>query len=251
MFPSFQKLVVMLTYPPALTLCLLVLAVGLLFLRYRGSGGVLMTVAVAWSVLWSIPLASDWLRSHLERQYPVLDEARLPEADAIVVLGGGGPYTWMRRAHVRPEDLPSSRLAAGARAWQAGRAPVVILSGGGENGESEARRMAAAITRLGVPESSLLLEERSRSTRDNARFTAALAERHGMHRVLLVTSSVHMPRAVVHFRGEGIDTIPVPIPERARRTRWTERWLPSRSALWRSGRAIKEYGGLLMAHLQS
>lgn len=251
MFQSLQKLLVTLTYPPTLTLCVLLVAACLFFLRWRRSGGVLMTVAVAWSVLWSIPLASDWLRSHLEQQYPVLDEARLPQADAIVVLGGGNWYAWMRRTHVRAEDLKSSRLAAGARAWLADRAPVVVLSGGGRNGDSEARMMASAIARLGVPASSVMLEERSQSTQDNARFTATLLEHHGMDRVLLVTSSVHMPRAMLQFQREGVDAVAVPVPEHARRTSWADRWLPSRSALWRSGRAIKEYGGLMLLYLRN
>ena len=248
---TLQKLLVALTYPPALTLCALLLAAGLMFLRRRWSAGVLAAAAMAWSGLWSIPVASDWLRGHLERRHPVQDEARLPEADAIVVLGGGSRYAWLRRARIRPEDLESSRLAAGARAWHAGRAPVVVLSGGGDNGRSEARRMAFAIARLGVPASRVLLEERSRSTRDNARYTAELLERHRLRRVLLVTSSVHMPRAMLQFDRAGIDAIAVPVPERARRTTWTERWLPSRRALWRSGRAIKEYGAILMLHLRS
>lgn len=252
---SLQKLAVALTYPPALSLVLLFLAVALLLLRQRKVGLVVAAFGVAWSGFLSVPLASDWVRGRLEQRYPVIDEAQLPQADAIVVLGGGSRYRWLDRPNITAEDLESSRLAAGARAWLAGRAPVVVLSGGGDDGgdvdASEAHRMARAITRLGVPEDALLLEYRSRNTRDNARYTAELADEHGLHRVLLVTSSLHMPRAVLQFRDEGVNVIPVPVPERARRDRWTQRWIPSRSALWRSGRAIKEFAGIVMARLQN
>lgn len=256
MSQALQKLIVGLTYPPALSLCLLVLAVGLLLLRYRRSAAAVFAAAVAWSALLSVPTASDWLRGRLEQQYPLVEEAALPYADAIVVLGGGVRYGWLDRPDVRPEDLQNSRLAAGARAWLAGRAPVVILSGGGENAgegsdDSEARMMATAIERLGVPPSALLLEERSRNTRDNARYTAAIARTRQAHRILLVTSAIHMPRAIEQFQGEGIDVVAVPVPERARRVSWKDRWFPSRSALWRSGRAIKEFGGLLMIRIQN
>jgi uncharacterized SAM-binding protein YcdF (DUF218 family) len=59
-----------------------------------------------------------------------------------------------------------------------------------------------------------------------------------------------MPRASFWFRATGLDVVPVPVPE-PRIGDWTRRWLPSRDALWRSGRAWKEYAGLLEAHLET
>jgi uncharacterized SAM-binding protein YcdF (DUF218 family) len=250
MLSSLQDLIVSLTYPPTLSVWLLVCGGLVLLLHRRKLALAIMAFAIAWSVVWSIPQASDWLRGHLEARYPVVAEATLPEADAIVVLGGGH-YGWLDRPGIGPEQLESSRVAAGARAWRAGRAPRVILSGGGARvGKSEARTMAYAIGKLGVPASAVVLEERSRDTHDNARYTAALLGPDGTRRVLLVTSSLHMPRASLVFRQAGIDVVPVPVPETMPRATWRERWFPSRGALWRSGRAWKEYAGLLAVHLQ-
>lgn len=251
---SLQKLVIALTYPPALTLVLLAFAAVLLLLRRVRLGAGVAVLAIAWTGALSIPVVSDWVRERIERQYPPVDEATLPTADAIVVLGGAMHFYWLERENVTAYDLENSRLAAGARAWLAGRAPVIVLSGGGKNGgdaASEARLMANAIQRLGVPADALVLESRSRNTRDNARYTADLAQRHGFHRILLVTSSLHMPRALVEFGKEGVDVVPVPVPENGRRDQWSQRWVPSRRALWRSGRAIKEFGGLVMARLRN
>jgi uncharacterized SAM-binding protein YcdF (DUF218 family) len=241
-----HKLLVSLTYPLVLSAALLALAVVLLALRQRRLAAVLGAMAFGWSLFWSMPAASDWLRDSLERRHPVVSEASLPRADAIVVLGGGS-YEWTARPDVDPDDLVNSRLAAGARAWRAGRAPIIILSGGrGRPGHTEADLMADAIAHLGVPASALLLEQHSRNTRDNAVFTARLARQHGVHRILLVTSSLHMPRASLLFRDEGVRVIPVSVPEpTSLRLGWVRRWLPTRSALWRSGRALKEYAGLL------
>lgn len=249
--PALHDFLVSLTYPPRFSLWLLIMAgVVMLFLRWRGIGLVLAALAFAWSALWSVPTFSDALRWTLEQRYPVVEETKLPQVDAIVVLGGGGSEWWMDRENVTAEELESSRVAAGARAWLAGRAPVVILSGDGEGKGSEAARMADAITRLGVPRSALILEKRSDDTRENARQTAALAERRGIERILLVTSQVHMPRAHLLFREAGVDAVPLAVPERADRDEWHDRWLPSRSALWRSGRAVKEYAGLVAARLR-
>jgi uncharacterized SAM-binding protein YcdF (DUF218 family) len=79
-------------------------------------------------------------------------------------------------------------------------------------------------------------------------FTARLARPRGIHRILLVTSSLHMPRASLLFREAGFEVVPVAVPEGSSADRWADRWLPTRRALWRSGRALKEYAGLLALH---
>jgi uncharacterized SAM-binding protein YcdF (DUF218 family) len=241
---------VSLSYPPVLSAWVLVLAALVLVLGRRRMAAGIAAAAIAWTGLWSLPSCSDWLRNTLiDRSPVVVDSYLLPKADAIVVLGGGDRYDWMKREAVNADELPYSRVAAGARAWQAGRAPLVILSGGRGGRDTEADGMARAMARLGVPGSALLLEQRSRDTRDNALYTAELAQARGVHHVLLVTSSVHMPRASLWFRDAGIRVTPVAVPEPSPRTGGA-RWLPSRGALWRSGRAIKEYAGLLGALLR-
>lgn len=248
MLSSLEHFVVSLTYPPTLSAGLLACAGLAALLRMRRLAAASAALAFAWSLLWSIPQASDWLRGGLEARYPVVAESALPHADAIVVLGGGH-YGWLKLPDIHIDQLESSRIAAGTRAWRSGRAPTVILSGGGAPGDTEARTMAAAAIKLGVPASALLLEEHSRNTQDNAHYTAALADRHGIRTVLLVTSALHMPRAMLQFRDAGIHATAVPVPEKADRSHWSDRWLPSRGALWRSGRAFKEYIALLAAHL--
>lgn len=245
---TLADLVVSLSYPPAFSLCLLGIALLAWMLRRRWIAGGVAGLALAWSALWSIPFASETLRGVLEHRYAIRDASALPPADAIVVLGGGSNYAWLDRPDVDPAKLRSSRLAAGARAWHAGKASKVILSGGGVGNTTEARRMADAIQRLGVPQNALLLEERSHDTRDNARFSTALLEAgHGGRHVLLVTSALHMPRATLLFTQAGAEVTPVPVPEGRPAVGLRERWLPSRRALWRSGRAFKEFAALTAA----
>jgi uncharacterized SAM-binding protein YcdF (DUF218 family) len=243
---SLQDFIVALTYPPTMSLCLVLVGAVAAVLRQRKLAATLTAFALAWSLLWSIPWCSEQLRAMVARDHPVVVETALPKTDAIVVLGGGHYDGWMRRDSVDPDELRHSRLAAGARAWLAGRAPLIILSGGGNGrGPSEAETMAAAIAKADIPASALVLEEGSDNTGDNARLTAALLQERGMRKVLLVTSTVHMPRASLLFRNAGIEVVPVPVPEGRLGTNWKERWLPSPRALWRSGRALKEYAGLL------
>jgi len=252
MLSVVQAVVVALTYPPTFSLCLLACGILAWTLRRRRIGGALMACAFAWSLLWSIPWFAAQLRGTLANRHPLVVESALPEADAIVVLGGGHYQGWMRRDSVDPDELETSRLAAGARAWLAGRAPLIVLSGGGNGGggPSEAEIMATAIVKADIPASALVLEDRSDSTQDNARLTAALLRERDMRKVLLVTSTVHMPRATLLFRNAGIEVVPVPVPEGRLGTDWKDRWLPSPLALWRSGRALKEYVALIATHVE-
>lgn len=245
MLSTLIRIVVALTYPPILSACIAALGLLAWGLQRKRLAASLLISALLWTCLWSIPMCSDWLRAPLERQHATVAMASLPQADAIVVLGGG---------KVRPDQPMSSRLGAAAHAWLTGRARTVVLSGGGgRNGKrhgrhrSEAERMSEAIVRVGVPRSALVLEDQSRSTEENALFTARVAKRRNIHRILLVTSSLHMPRASLLFREAGFEVVEVPVPERVADDTWAERWLPSTMALWRSGRAFKEYGGLLAA----
>jgi uncharacterized SAM-binding protein YcdF (DUF218 family) len=239
-----RETLIALTYPLALTIVLLLVACVAWQLRWRRVAGVIAVLAVAWSGFWSIPRNAEMLRQSLQQRHAIEAGEQVPVADAIVVLGGGG-YTWISRPGITLDDLKYSRLAAGARLYLADRAPRVILSGGGEGGRTEARNMARGMKKFGVPESALLLEERSTDTSTNARYTAELARANGIHRILLVTSGVHMPRASLLFRRTGVEVFEVPVAEPTIGTSWADRWIPSPRALWRSGRALKEYAGLI------
>ena len=130
-----------------------------------------------------------------------------PTADAIVVLG----------ARVLPGGVPGGALRArvqrGVALWREGAAPLLVLSGGvGDHPPAEAEVMRALCLELGVPDEALLLEAHSRSTWDNARFTAALLRERGLGRVLLVTDPFHLFRARQHFWLQGVDAEPVAAP---------------------------------------
>ena len=80
---------------------------------------------------------------------------------------------------------------------------------------------------------------------ENALYTAEILEAQGMGPVLLVTSALHMPRALATFRAAGVDAIPAATDfEVMPRPRVLLDWLPDAEALAASTRALKEYLGL-------
>ena len=243
------KIFIHLTSP--LGMCVLLVPVGLiLILRGRSrTGCFLVTLAFGWLLVWSLPAASVWLRAGLEQQTPLRAPAQYPVADAIVVLGGvveGARHDWRDAPHLL---AGADRVWFGAQLYGAGRAPVLIFSGGNSDwsnaDESEAGAMQKFAGDLGVPAAAVLLESRSRNTQENAQYTQQLMVEHHFKTILLVTSAVHMPRALAVFQGQGISTIPAPTDFDAipARSAWIN-WMPDTEALDRSGKGIKEYLGI-------
>jgi uncharacterized SAM-binding protein YcdF (DUF218 family) len=197
----------------------------------------------AWLLLWSWSPASNWLVSQVEQEFPFQPLSALPIAPAMVVLGGG---IHPSRSAVTPPNLESSadRVWYAARLYHAGKAPLLLLSGGSATSvETEAYAMREFLRNLGVPDSALLLEGRSRTTRENAIYSAELLRSRGIRRVLLVTSALHMHRAKKLFERQGIAVEPAPTDHEVRLLSLWQRMLPDANALERSGRAIKELVG--------
>jgi len=210
--------------------------------------------AIVWLWVWSTPAVSDWLRGSIERKVPAVTASAMPSADAIVVLGGGMSGAL---APWRPyPDLNSAadRVWHAARLYHAGKAPWVVLSGGvgafpSATGD-EATAMAVLLADLGVPAATLVLETQSRTTSENALASAPMLSTLGARRVILVTSALHMPRALATFRIQGVEVIPAPTDvEVVPRPFHVMRWVPSASALDSSSRAIHELLGLARCRL--
>lgn len=243
-----DKILTQLAYPLGVSLSLAVLALILFGLNWRRWGSAFLGIAIVWLGLWSLPVVSDTLRLSLEGQFENRPVDDLPMADAVVVLGGGitpVPLHWPYPDLGQGAD----RVWHAARIYQAGKAPRVIISGGrlpwlGER-TPESEAMRRFLIDLGVPEEALLLEDQSRNTHENAVYTAKLLQELDLDKVLLVTSALHMPRALATFRSAGIDAFPAPtdfevIPQPPHPLRW----LPDAGALSESTRALKEYLGL-------
>ncbi len=110
--------------------------------------------------------------------------------DAIVVPGCAV------RADGRPSPALERRIQGAVEAWRAGRAPLVVLTGGrGASGHVEAEVAAARCRELGVPDGALAVEGRSFTTRENASFAAHHIPLGRGARVLVVTDAYHVPRA--------------------------------------------------------
>ena len=136
-----------------------------------------------------------------------------------------------------------------ARLFRAGKAPLVVATGGGDpeaGVRPEAEDIADLLVEWGVPREAIRLDREARSTRENATgVREALGDRPS-RRVLLVTSALHMARAAGCFRTAGFEVLPAPtdylVPTMAR-SRWTD-WIPDAAALETTSAVVHEIVGL-------
>lgn len=119
--------------------------------------------------------------------------------DVAIVLG----------AKVQPDGSPSPALARrvghAIGQVQAGRVDHLLMSGGPVGHPTpEAWVMRDLAVAAGLAPGAVLVEDRSTNTITNARFSAPILAERGWNRLLLVTDSFHLPRALYIFRRHGL-----------------------------------------------
>lgn len=250
------KLVQFLIAP--LNIVLLLLAFAWLFRRRGARSARLLLAGLLLLLTASLPAVAHGLMGVLESEYPILPVVDLPEADAIVLLGG--TVVSLQPPRVEAEEMAGARVQRALRLFRAGKAPVIVCSGGnpyrGPDGEvrSESDDMRDLLVDLGVPESAVRREAESRNTNENARYSAALLRELSAKKILLVTSAFHMRRAAALFRREGFDVIAAPSDPRAVSSPWRwNAWMPGPDSLRMTTQAINEivgyYGYRLLGQL--
>jgi uncharacterized SAM-binding protein YcdF (DUF218 family) len=170
-----------------------------------------------------------------------------PALDAMVVLSTGGEVFRAYGQEVAEMGKATAFNALeAARVYRLVAPPAVIASGGIVDPEArrapEAEVLAAGLVRLGIPRDRIILESRSRTTREQAMNVAEMLKKRRVTRFLLVTTADHMPRARATFRELGLD--PVPCVSRfaiATHPSLWQRLRPSINALRQSDWACYEY----------
>jgi uncharacterized SAM-binding protein YcdF (DUF218 family) len=235
MFILLKSLVRELILPPAGPLIVVVL--GLLLVRSRRKlGGALVVIGVGSLWLCATPVVADVLTRFAER-YPSLDPAKPVNAQAVVILGGGGERIAPEYAGPAIEGPMLERVIYGAFLARRTALPVLVTGSPGE-----AQAMSTTLSRdLGI--SARWVENQSGDTFENARFSARLLRAAGGHRVVLVTDSTHEWRAAHEFMAAGFEVVPAPVGGDAPRAHGPGGFIPSATGLTRSHRALYELIG--------
>lgn len=260
MFVFLSKLLPPLVYPLGLA-CILIL-IALFLVRRTTWQRVVLILALCCLWLGSNNWVAMLLARSLEWRY--LPPEAVPEADAIVLLGGGTlPAEWPRTSV--EVNGAGDRLLYTAFLYQQGKAERILVSGGLidwiARPNTPAQDMAALLEMMGVPAQALWLQSDSRNTYEDALYSARMLKDNGILRVLLVTSAGHMLRAVKLFQAQGIEVIPLPTDYTVTQAGWEQmtkpdlrvqilNLLPNAENLAMTSRVLKEYIGILVYELR-
>ncbi len=245
-----------------LSISLLLSFLGLYMLWFttkQKAGKILVSVGLVIVTLFSYSIITNKLLRPLERKYKsfeVKGSSSVSKTEAefaikfVVVLGGG---------HALDPELPlisqigSSelvRLIEGIRIYRKYPGAKLFLSGGGVFGPvSNAEVMARVAREIGVPERDIILESKSKDTKDEAMFIKPIV---GNEPFVLVTSASHMPRSMALFNKLGMNPIPSPVGHCVKDGEGLNLYsfFPSTGNLGKAELAIHEYLGLTWARLR-
>jgi uncharacterized SAM-binding protein YcdF (DUF218 family) len=190
---------------------LLLALLGLIVARRHPVAGRRMTwTGVVGLLVLSMPIVSAWIIAAMGRTPPPLDLTKIPDAQAIVILGGGiRPYA-VEYSGATLSSITLERVRFGARVARATGLPVLVSGGALRDTPSEAALMRNALTsEYHVP--VRWTEGRSRNTHENAVNSAAILKANGIARVILVGHRFDFPRSRREFEAAGIAVVAAPI----------------------------------------
>lgn len=193
----------------------------------------------------TLPVA-DAMLNGLESDFRIPEN---PRGDVIILLGGG---VYDNAPDLSGRGVPSEdmlgRIVTAVRLQKRLNIPVIISGGAVFNGKkAESPIVKRFLTDLGVPDKKVIIDDKSRDTIENARYTGEICEKLGYKKPILVTSAYHMRRSVMSFKKVNMDVLPFPANFKTWKIKkygW-EDYLPKAHAFKNVSTALHEHIGFI------
>lgn len=208
-----SKLFGVLTAPLNLALALLAVTMVMGYTRWRAWQRPMLSLLVAGLLTLAILPWDALLIAPLENRYP---RPNLPaQVDGVIVLGGAlDPVMTKARDQVAAGSAVERLTTLVLLGRRFPDARLVFTGGSGSVSSQELKEAPVArrfLAELGFDVDKVVFEEQSRNTRENATLTKALMRPAKDEVWVLVTSALHMPRAVAAFTAVGWPVVPYPV----------------------------------------
>lgn len=249
---TWRYIIKQLALPPS-GLLLLLLASVILRKRWPKLALAGFIISISGLYMMSLPITVEYAARVLETEAP-LPPQQWPKlaqrADAIVVLGGGRETNDPAWQTDQPSLLAMQRVRYAARLAKASHLPI-LTTGGLHFGQppSEAQLMADSLAQ-DFALTARWLENESRTTWENALYTAQILQAEGIQRVVLVTNAWHMQRSRWCFEQFGFEVISAPVGFLSvANGRPLNGWLPESKAMWQNTALLNEALGAVLYRL--
>lgn len=194
--------------------------------------------------LSSMPLVSNGMVRWVEYPFQRMSAHSMPEADAIIVLGEGQSIAPGPEAISEWND--GDRFWGGVDLYQAGKAPLLIFTGGwipwSRQTRTDGEVLMSYAARLGVPDANMMASGKASNTAEEAIEVEKLLGKE--KRLLLVTSAFHMTRAQRLFEARGLKVTPYPVDFKSQSNKWSviDIW-PTAKAFEKTEMVFREFLG--------
>jgi len=189
------------------------------------------------------PVGANLLVRQIETRVPASDACAEPAPTTIVVLAAGFEREPADAGDFNSLESDSIRRAlAGIELWRRTPGATLVFAGGGPFATSESAAMQRMAELLGVPADSIRREDRSQTTWENAQQLRLLSPALPAQ-IWLVSSAMHLPRALIAFRVAGFEPCAYVSDRRYVPPGGVGYYLPQSSALIKTESAIHELIG--------
>lgn len=243
---ELKKILTPFLLPPGIFIVLLLFS-GLWFLfKKNWKAGIISCFLGISMWAFSISPVADTMLRGLESDFKIPENL---QGDVIILLGGGAYDGAIDLSGTgSPSEGMMMRTVTAVRVQKRLNIPIIV-SGGKvyKHKKAEAPIVKRFLIDMGVPANKVIIEDKSRDTIENARYTAEICRKLGYKNPLLVTSASHMKRSILIFKKVGIDVTPLPVNFKTWKDKkygWSD-YLPDAHDIRRTSIAMHEYIGLL------
>lgn len=219
MFFLLAKILGFFALPSNILITLGLIGIVLLATRFARAGRRLAVIALVLFAIAGLSPLGNAIILPLEERFPPWDASRGAPTGIISLGGALDTVVSQSRGEVALNEAAERMTAMAELARRFPDARIVFSGGSGRliyDGVTEASLAARLFESFGIAKERILLEDKSRDTDENARFTKELVQPKAGERWLLVTSAHHMPRAVGVFRAAGFPVEAFPVDYRTR-----------------------------------
>jgi len=213
----------------------------------------IFTIALIWLAAVTTPFLPELLVKNLENRWPVFSLDRWSGTEKpvhILVLGGGHVNDYRLPETSQLSGAALSRLTEGIRIYRQLPGSDLITSGfRGKEDVPQAKVLAEAAVCLGVEPTRIKMQTEPRNTWMEATEYKRLFG--DSAQLILVTSAIHLPRAVYLFKKAGLHPMPAPAGYMVKenKKRRLDFWIPSSENIKRTEAVIHEQVGILWSKL--
>lgn len=204
-----QKLIsVFILSPVPFIIILLLIGISNIKDRKYKSGFLLFAISTI-TYIFSCEFFADSIILNLEKKYAITSDENIQKGDIYILLGGG-ILTDTLGGNVPAKNV-YSRILKTAQLYNKNPKEIYISGGSPlQNKESESSVYKKELILLGIPENNIIIEEKSKTTKENSIFIKNIMKEKNMKSGIIITSAIHMPRSMEVFKDSELKFYPAP-----------------------------------------